>query len=142
MPNVIVSLVGKGGVVDAVLVVHAGARVHAPAQNRQEFRKEPENDKLGDHTVLSRKRVARLRESYCGHATIDIVVFVTEPKDCKSPRVHVPAHLVEDEPVADGAVLGVVLHVAQVGVRLEVAADPGLHHLVPHPLRAHLRVVA
>ena len=58
---------------------------------------------------------------------------------CKLPGVHVPAHLVEDEPVSDGAVLGVVLHVAQVGVRLEEAADAGLHHLVPHPLRAHLR---
>ena len=55
------------------------------------------------------------------------------------PGVHVPAHLVEDEPVPDGAVLGVVLHVPQVGVRLEVAADPRLHHLVAHPLRAHLR---
>ena len=35
------SLVGEGGVVDAVLVVHAWARVHATAQHCEELGEEP-----------------------------------------------------------------------------------------------------
>jgi hypothetical protein len=55
-----------------------------------------------------------------------------------SPSVHIPAHLIEYEPVPDGAVLCVVLHVPHVCVRLEVSADPHLHHVVAHRLGADL----
>ena len=39
--SVIPFLVGEGSVVDAVLVVHPGARVHPAAKHRQELGKEP-----------------------------------------------------------------------------------------------------
>ena len=56
----------------------------------------------------------------------------------EEPGVHVPAHLVEDEPVADGAVLGVVLDVPHVVVGLEVAVYAHAHDVVARSVRAEL----
>ena len=42
----------------------------------------------------------------------------------EEPGVHVPAHLVEDEPIADAAPLDVPLHVPHFPLRVQIAPDP------------------
>ena len=73
-------------------------------------------------------RVSKLKS--CLKGFFHIAVQIRAPYIVYVPRIHIPAHLIENKPVSNAAVFSVVFHVPHVGIRLEVPAHFHAHHMV------------